>query len=196
LRKSRNSVAETARLSQVSLEEATNPERDPRFSACFLPMIVTRLDPPCPADSPALIRLFTEPAVRDYLGGPLSFPDAERRVAGILADRSGQVQVIRPESGAAIGLIWLALHHGGPDFEISVVLLPEWEGGGHAYRAARQILSRAFDELALPRVVAETQAANSRCIALLKRLGMKREQSLQRFGATQLLFAIHRQGPR
>jgi ribosomal-protein-alanine N-acetyltransferase len=55
-------------------------------------------------------------------------------------------------------------------------------------------LGRAFGELALPRVVAETQSANLRCIALLKRLGMKREQTLQRFGATQSLFAIHRPG--
>lgn len=165
------------------------------ISRVFPPMIVTRLDPPCPADFPALVRLFTEPAVRDYLGGPLPLADAERRVAGIIDDRSGQVQAIRPEGDGTIGLIWLSPHHGGSDFELSIVLLPEWEGGGHAFRAATQVLGRAFGELALPRVVAETQIANLRCIALLKRLGMKREQMLQRCGATQFLFVIHRPEP-
>lgn len=145
-------------------------------------------------DTGSLVRLFTEPSAREHLGGPLSHSDAEKRVAGLLSgDTRGRVWVIRPESGDAIGLVWLAPHHEEADPELSIVLLPEWQGAGHAFHAASRVLDLAFATLALPRVVAETQSANARCVALLKRLGMSRETTLQRFGVEQSLFAIRRE---
>ena len=156
--------------------------------------MLTCLDFPRAGDADALLRLFTEAEVREHLGGPLAAAQAARRVEGILADRSGQVQAVRPGNDPAgheaIGLVWLAPHHEEPDPEFSVMLLPEWQVRGHAFRAGTQVLERAFDELGLSRVVAETRSANGGCIALLERLGMRRESTLWRFGAEQSLFAI------
>ncbi len=118
---------------------------------------------------------------------------AASRAEAIIADPGGQVQVIRPDTGEAVGLVWLAPHHDEPDLELSLVLLPEWQGRGHAFRAASQILHHAFHQRGLPRVVAETQSANRRCGALLLRLGMVLERSFQRFGAEQSLHAIRRE---
>jgi [ribosomal protein S5]-alanine N-acetyltransferase len=153
---------------------------------------MTRLDAPRPADFGALLRLFTEPAARAHLGGPLSPSDAERRVEGILADCSGEVHAVRasPAAADAIGLVWLAPHHEEADLEFSIILLPEWQGRGHGFRAGTQVLKRAFHEFRLLRVVSETRAANAPCIALLERLGMRFDRSFQRFGAEQALYAI------
>ncbi|WP_052573922.1 GNAT family N-acetyltransferase [Haloferula sp. BvORR071] len=154
---------------------------------------VTRLDAPRPADFEVLLRLFTEPAVRAHLGGPLSPADAERRVNGILADRTGEVQTVRASQepdAEAIGLVWLAPHHEEADLEFSILLLPEWQGRGHGFRSGTQVLRRAFREFRLLRVVAETRSANAPCIALLERLGMRFDRSFQRFGAEQSLYAI------
>ena len=74
-----------------------------------------------------------------------------------------------------------------------MVLLPEWQGGGHAFRACFAALKEAFGCRGLTRVVAETQSANRRCVALLERLGMKLELKLERFGAEQSLYAIRRE---
>ena len=151
------------------------------------------LDTPRPSDTVALVRLFTEAAVREYLGGPLSLTDAERRVEGLIAGNiEGKMWTIRADAGQAIGLVWLAPYHHGADTELSVVILPEWQGRGHAFHAASQVLEAAFGIHGLPRVVAETQSANTRCLALLGRLGMKLERKLQRFGAEQSLYSIMR----
>lgn len=145
------------------------------------------LSSPEPRDAPAMVRLFTDPEVRRYLGGPLSQEAAESRAKGLIED--GEVRVIR-EDGEAIGLIWLSPHHGGSDIELSFVLLPEWQGKGVAFRACTEALRFAFREGGLERVVSETQAANQRSIALLERLGMTEEQRLERFGAEQVIYVI------
>lgn len=149
------------------------------------------LDLPTPTDAEPLIRLFMDPSVREYLGGALSREDAERRVHGIIAgEGDGLVRAIRSESGAAIGLVWLSPHHGGPDTELSFVLLREWWGRGHAFEATSEGLRHAFEVLRLPKVVSQTQSANRRSIALLERLGMTLERRLLRFGAEQSIYAI------
>lgn len=143
---------------------------------------------PEPRDEPNLIRLFTDPEVRRYLGGPLSQEAAELRVADLI--EKGSDGVIR-EDGEAVGLIWLTLHHSGKDTELSYVLLPEWQGKGVAFRACTEALRFAFHEVGLERVVSETQAANKRSIALLERLGMKEESRLERFNAEQVIYSIY-----
>lgn len=146
---------------------------------------------PEPRDAPVLIRLFTDPEVRHFLGGPLSRAAAEERATGLIHGTDHGASVIR-EGRDAIGLIWLSPHHGGKDIELSYVLLPEWQGMGHASRACASALRHAFEVMGLPRVVSETQAANSKSVALLERLGMQPERRLERFGAEQVLYSIKR----
>jgi ribosomal-protein-alanine N-acetyltransferase len=142
----------------------------------------------CDADS--LVRLFTDDEVRKYLGGPLPLAEAKLRVKSVLHPTPGHhVWAIRANA-EAVGLVWLAPHHEPPDMELSFALLPEWQGRGLAYETTSQALRFAFQTLSLPRVVSETQSANSRSIRLLNRLGMILERRLWRFGAEQSLFAL------
>jgi ribosomal-protein-alanine N-acetyltransferase len=147
-----------------------------------------------PRDADPVIRLFTDPEVRRYLGGPLTRADAESRMEQLLSDAStGRVWAIRrdPDEGSeAIGLVWLEQHRNGIDLEVSFVLLPEWQGRGFAFKACREALAFAFESLSAERVVAETQSANARSIALLNRLGMTLEGHLWRFGAEQACFTM------
>lgn len=148
---------------------------------------------PRPDDREALIRLFTDPEVRRYLGGPLSLPQAELRAASIIDGEETGLSAVRPAPDhAAIGLIWLSPYHHTTETELSFALLPDWQGRGFAFRAASEALEIGFRDLGLSRIVSETQAANAPSIALLGRLGMTLERRLERFGAEQLLFAISR----
>jgi len=146
-----------------------------------------------PIDYPWLVFLFADPGVRKYLGGPLSAVDAGHRAIQLIIgnDGAGKVWAIRPQAGeAAAGLVWLSPHHHGEDMELSIMLLPEWQGRGVARLAAEEALRIAFVEDRLPKVVAETQSANVSCRRLMEALGMGRVRVLERFGVEQSLYEL------
>ena len=64
---------------------------------------------------------------------------------------------------AEVGLFW--------------ALLPAYQGQGYATEAARAMVSYAFDELDLGRVVATTEHENRQSIAVMRRLGMTIERN-------------------
>ena len=149
-------------------------------------------------DRPELIELFTDPEVRAFLGGPLSEKAARERAEGLLegpkngAGENSKVWAVRRTSDQAfIGLFWLEPYRDGQDHAVSYVLLPRHQGVGHASTALQHVLRHAFDDLKLPRVVAETQEANERSIRLLGRAGMRPDRYFERFGAKQVLYALH-----
>ena len=59
--------------------------------------------------------------------------------------------------------------------EIGFTLAREYHGKGLGFEAAARVLDYVFDELELHRVTAITDCENARSIALLERLGMRRE---------------------
>ena len=80
------------------------------------------------------------------------------------------------ETGELVGdvvLMWHSREHRGG--EIGYVLNPEFSGHGYATEAVRRLLSLAFDDLGLHRVYAITDQENEPSVALLERLGMRRE---------------------
>jgi len=146
-----------------------------------------------PADMESLKRLYTDPACRQYLGGPINGVEAEHRVQALLnVDSHTLAWAIRvmPQS-EAMGLITLGKHHDGDDFEVSYLLLPDFQGRGYATQAVRLTLNHAFDVLLLPRVVAETQSENLSSIRLLKRIGMILDRCVTRFDAEQHIYGIN-----
>jgi RimJ/RimL family protein N-acetyltransferase len=68
-----------------------------------------------------------------------------------------------PHRTSEVGLFW--------------ALFPEHWGNGYATEAARAMVSYAFDELELARIVATTEHDNVRSIAVMKRLGMTIERN-------------------
>ena len=158
---------------------------------------VKPITPPCvldvvgAVDFPQVVRLYTEPEVRTFLGGPLSRPLAELRA------RELTVQSERAEAWAVrrslvdptlLGVVVLGQHHDLDEVEVSYLFLPEHWGHGYATGALTQVLAYAFGAAGLRRVVAETQSANTASVRLLERLGFLQSRTLVRFGAEQRIY--------
>lgn len=154
---------------------------------------ICALDAIRPFDLPQVARLFSEPAVRLFLGGPLSPDDAERRASELLAlSEPAKVWAIRQAHATAsplVGVVVLDRHHDVEDFEVSYLLLPEHWGHGYARTAIRQVLAYAFDVAGHKRVLAETQTANAASVRLLERLGFRHLRQVMRFGTEQSIYA-------
>jgi ribosomal-protein-alanine N-acetyltransferase len=145
-------------------------------------------------DLPQVARLFSEPAVRLFLGGALSPDDAEQRASELLAlSEPAKVWAIRLSLSvptSLLGVVVLDRHHDLEDFEVSYLLLPEHWGRGYATAAVRQVLAYAFDVAGHRRVLAETQTANTTSIRLLERLGFRHLRQVMRFGAEQSIYVF------
>lgn len=142
------------------------------------------LTPVVTADLPALGRLFTDVQVRRYLGGPRTVPDLQVHV------EQPMQWAIRTELRGFIGWVTLGVHHNQVDTEIAYLLLPEGWGQGYAREAVARVLRHGGQDLGLSRIVAETQTANASSVRLLERVGMTFERHLERFGASQSLYAF------
>lgn len=62
-------------------------------------------------------------------------------------------------------------------------------GHGFAKEATTCVVKHALSDLGLPRILAETQAANIASCRLLQKMGFAEKQRLDRFGAEQVIFA-------
>lgn len=143
------------------------------------------------SDEDHMVWLMGDADVYRYLGGPVDEATMRKNFAA-LQERGFNPNewVIRElESGASIGWIGLSEHHDGEDTEISYLLLPEWWRQGYGKETVQAILDYAATELALPRVIAETQSANVASCRLLESLGMQVERTLERFGAQQSIYS-------
>src|SRR2546423_12011041 len=67
--------------------------------------------------------------------------------------------------------------HRAPEVGLFWALFPEHWGKGYATEAARAMVSYAFDELELARIVATTENDNMRSIGVMRRLGMTIERN-------------------
>lgn len=80
------------------------------------------------------------------------------------------------ETGALVGHVALSVRgETREQAEIGFTLAREYHGRGLGFEAARRVLDYAFTKLELHRVVAITDCENERSVALLERLGMRRE---------------------
>ncbi len=79
------------------------------------------------------------------------------------------------ETDTLIGDCALKVEHDGRQAEIGFTLSREHQGKGYATEAVSRLLDYAFGDLGLHRVVAITDRENEPSIALLERLGMRRE---------------------
>jgi ribosomal-protein-alanine N-acetyltransferase len=155
------------------------------------------ITPPCildvvgAVDVPQVVRLYVEPEVRTFLGGPLSRHLAERRARELVVQSErGKAWAVRRslDDPTLLGVVVLGQHHDLQDLEVSYLFLPEHWGSGYATGALAQVLTHAFGEAGLRRVVAETQSANTVSVRLLDRLGFLPSRTLVRFGAEQRIY--------
>ncbi|MBL1097079.1 GNAT family N-acetyltransferase [Streptomyces coffeae] len=146
------------------------------------------------ADVPAVSRLWTDPAVRRYLGGPVPEETVRARERGCVG-AFGAFGVVLRADGTVVGGVLLEpdSRHDGRT-EVSYQLLPEHWGHGYGREAVWAAVSWAFDALTpgRPEVVAVTQEANAPSRRLLEALGMRQVDAFTEFGAPQVMYALTR----
>jgi RimJ/RimL family protein N-acetyltransferase len=120
-------------------------------------------------DREPLIRPWTEPSVRIYLGGVLPRGDAEARADSVIAAASNAWAIRnRIEHGERmLGLVTFGTHCDLHELEVSYLLLPEYHGRGYASIAAARACEVAFTMRNASRVIAETQTVNAASFRLL-----------------------------
>ena len=143
-----------------------------------------RLRPFCDADKPAIVAMRTNDEVYRYLGGPAGSDFADELADATVGEQWGVFGIIDLATGAAIGSV-----HLGPDrrgvLELDYELLPSFWGQGVAAEAVTALLAWAMAELDDTEVIAVTQTANTRSVALLDRLGFVLKHTFEEFDAEQ-----------
>lgn len=144
------------------------------------------------SDVPAISRLWTDPEVRRYLGGPVAADEAARRQRARVGS-PGSFGVVSRTNGTVLGLITLepASERDG-QAEVSYQFLPEHWGHGYAREAISAVITWALQEVCLPVVVAVTQEANDRSRRLIECIGMILIGSFMEFDAPQVMYSIDR----
>jgi RimJ/RimL family protein N-acetyltransferase len=109
-----------------------------------------------------------------------------------------QFAVELQETGRLIGDCGLKTEEDGRQAEIGFTLSREHQGEGYASEAVSRLLDYAFGDLALHRIIAIADQENAPSVALLERLGMRREGSFVQNAwfkghwASEYLYAILR----
>jgi [ribosomal protein S5]-alanine N-acetyltransferase len=137
-------------------------------------------------------KLYANEAVRKYLGGTIQKELLKEKFIEEIHPKVNKWNwVIKTKDHSQfIGLVSLDPHLDGEHMEVSYQLLPNWWGKGYGTEIVHKIIHYAFNELNLPKILAETQTANISSCKLLEKVGMYLENTVQRFGAEQAIYAI------
>lgn len=135
------------------------------------------------ADREPFATLNADPAVVEFLNGPLTRDQSDAMVDRIEASWAGKgyglwaVQVVDgPEFIGYVGL-WDALFEAPftPAIEVGWRLARSAWGRGYASEAARAAVGYGYGTLGLPEVLSFTAATNLRSRAVMERIGMTRD---------------------
>jgi RimJ/RimL family protein N-acetyltransferase len=88
-----------------------------------------------------------------------------------------QIGIAEPTGGRLIGDIGVFISFDGQSAEIGFTLNPRVQGQGLASAAVRDAIKLIFEQTAVDRLIAVTDARNTPSIALLERIGMRRSES-------------------
>ncbi|MER5361989.1 GNAT family N-acetyltransferase [Streptomyces sp. NPDC002785] len=156
------------------------------------------LRPAEPADVNEFTRLWTDPEVRRFLGGPVE----ERKLPSYqqhFALHPNTFSVVTRDTATVIGSVSV-----DPESrfdgrrEVSYSLLPEYWGHGYAREAVTAVVDRALEEVPSdnPSIIAVTQAANVRSRRLLEAIGMRHIDCFTEWDAPQVMYSVDRYGLR
>jgi RimJ/RimL family protein N-acetyltransferase len=134
-------------------------------------------------DKRGIVRLLTDPDVRRYLGGPVGDEQVTAVRSAAVGERWGAFCFADRSSDAVLGSCRFDRDRG--ELEVSYDLLPEHWGSGLAAEGVAAALGWAWSVTDDESVIAVTQTANERSLALLARLGFSLECEFEEFGAAQ-----------
>jgi len=144
------------------------------------------------SDYKNITELYTNPKVRQYLGGPREEETLKEVLDDMLQpDKNCWNWAVRlKQTNQLIGIISLNPHDIMNDIEISYQFFPQWWGKGYATETVQAIIDYSLSTLELLKIIAVTQVANTPSRKLLERLDMKLIQTFYRFGAEQAVYSI------
>lgn len=131
-------------------------------------------------DLPVLDAMNRDPEVMRYLGHVHADGESDRFIEAIQQEHAasglGMMAVERVADSTLVGMCGLDRVPWYPDdVEIGWRLPREHWGRGYATEAARGWLEVAFGRLGLPRVISVADVPNARSVAVMQRLGMRRD---------------------
>lgn len=137
-----------------------------------------------PDDLDAFLAYRNDPAVARYQGWPVPMSEADGRsfleenaTTPVLPALGGaQIAIELAATGELVGDLYLGPHGDDPlQGTLGYSLACGHQGRGYATEAARALIRYAFEQIGLHRLVATVDTRNRPSIALLERLGMRRE---------------------
>lgn len=140
-------------------------------------------------------RLWTDPEVRRFLGGPV----AEEKLLLYQQHFASRPYVFAVTTRKDMSVVGSVVIDSASRFddrrEVSYGLLPEHWGQGYAREAVAAVVDWAFVNVPSDSasIIAVTQEANARSCRLLEAIGMRRLDGFVEFGASQVLFSVERQ---
>ncbi len=137
------------------------------------------------ADRTDLIRLFTDPVTREYIGGAVEHVSVQALELSPLGLTWGRWVIADLEDDSLIGSI--TLDHDRGELAVTYALLPERTGQGYAAESCVALLAWARENLGDATVIAVTPTRNKRSVDLLRKLGFTVRRGLEEFGGQQLL---------
>jgi [ribosomal protein S5]-alanine N-acetyltransferase len=142
-------------------------------------------------DYESIWRLYVDEDVRKYLDGIVDEISFSIRFQMML--ESNYYWTVRlKDTKEFIGLVCLDIGHDMINTEIGYQFLPAYWGKGYAKEVVERVIEYGFHSLKLTTIVAETPTVNERACRLLRRVGMKFEKTLKRFGSEQCMFSIQK----
>ncbi|MDO7854779.1 GNAT family N-acetyltransferase [Hymenobacter convexus] len=144
-----------------------------------------------PADLPVFAAYRADPSVCRFQGFD---PFSEAQAIGFIARHTAadipaapgewvQIAIARSANDELLGDCALHLLAHEPRIaEIGITLAPQQQGRGYASEALRGLLRFCFEELGLHRVVALVDPRNAPSVALMERVGMRREGHFRQNG--------------
>lgn len=141
-------------------------------------------------DVPALVALWTNADATRFMGGPRERDFLEKTFAEDLTAPPLDYDlwpVVERGSGACVGHCGLLDKDvdGVTEIELTYVIAPAYWGRGYATEIARALAVYAAESLALTRLIALIDPANSASAAVARKVGMTHERDVVRPGGKQ-----------
>lgn len=145
-------------------------------------------------DLEPMAEIHGDPAVGRWLGGTLasaaSAAFVDRQAVGLALRGIGLFAVERSVDGALLGAVGLSGVGSefpfGPALEIAWRLSPAHQGAGYATEAAAAVLRHGSTTFGVDRIAAFTAAGNVASLAVMGRLGMRADESMDEFDHPRL----------
>ncbi len=147
-------------------------------------------------DIPALIKMWTDPQVTRYMGGPRDPASLEKAFAEDAANPEpllyDQWPVIEKSGGALVGYCGLLDKEveGRTEIELVYAFLPSAWGRGYAVEISTALIDYALNRLGLRRLIALIEPGNDASTRVAERVGFRFDRSILRPGGAERMLYV------